>query len=87
MKLNEIEKFGFTTVLVNIIITLFMLTSKDINYSYYIVTIISNVIAIIFSIYLIRHAKKKILNIISLGFNIIIFILVLIYTIIKYNFI
>lgn len=85
MKIYEKDKFGSLIVLINIIITLFMLSTKDINYSYYIVTIISNVIAIIFSIYIIKHAKKKIINIISLIINLLILIAVIIYTLIKYN--
>ena len=85
MEKNETNKFGIYIVLINIIITLFMLTSKDINTSYYIITIISNIIAIIFNIYIIKNTKKKTLNIISLILNMLILFCIIIYTIKKLN--
>lgn len=81
----EKNKFGLYVVLINIILTLFMLTNDNIDLSYYIVTIISNVVAIIFSIYILKHDKKKILDIIFLICNILILILVIIYTLLQYK--
>lgn len=73
------DNFGASIVLINIVISLFLLTMKDDKVSYFIVSIISNIIAIIFNIFVLNKQNKKLMNIISLVINIIILICVILY--------
>lgn len=73
------DNFGASIVLINIVLTLFLLTMKDDKVSYFIVAIISNIIAIMFSIFVLNKQNKKLMNVISLVMNIIILICVVIY--------
>ena len=73
------DNFGVTIVLINLVLSLFLLTMKEDKTSYFIVTIMSNIIAIIFNIFVINNQNKKMINIISLFINIIILICVIIY--------
>lgn len=76
MKKNN---FGITVVLINIVLSLFLLTMKEEKLTYFIVTIISNIIAIIFSIFVLKNQNKKLMNIVSLVLNVIVLICVIIY--------
>lgn len=73
------DNFGASIVLINIVISLFLLTMKDDKVSYFIVAIISNIIAIIFNVFVLNKQNKKLMNIISLVINIIILICVILY--------
>ena len=73
------DNFGALVVLINIVLTLFLLTMKEDKITYIIVCIISNIIAIIFSIFVLNKQNKKLMNVISLVINIIILICVIIY--------
>ena len=73
------DNFGALVVLINIVLTLFLLTMKEDKITYFIVCIISNIIAIIFSIFVLNKQNKKLMNAISLVINIIILICVIIY--------
>ena len=73
------DNFGALVVLINMVLTLFLLTMKEDKITYFIVCIISNIIAIIFSIFVLKSQNKKLMNIISLVINIIILICVIIY--------
>ena len=73
------DNFGASIVLINIVLTLFLLTIKEDKVSYFIVAIISNIIAIMFSIFVLNKQNKKLMNVISLVMNIIILICVIIY--------
>ena len=73
------DNFGASIVLINIVLTLFLLTMKDDKVSYFIVAIISNIIAIMFSIFVLNKQNKKLMNVISLVINVIILICVVIY--------
>lgn len=84
MDLNDQNKFGLYTFVINIILTLFLLTTEN-TLTYYLITIVSNVIAIIMNSYVIKHSKKNILNIISLVANIVVPNVVILIMIIKYN--
>lgn len=83
MNKKEMEKSGIYILLINIIISLFLLTSEGEILVYWITALISNVIAIIFNIYAINISKKKITNIICLVLNIAVLILLIIYGIIN----
>lgn len=73
------DNFGASIVLINIVISLFLLTMKDDKVSYFIVAIISNIIAIIFNVFVLNKQNKKLMNVISLVINIIILICVILY--------
>ena len=73
------DNFGALVVLINMVLTLFLLTMKEEKLTYFIVCIISNIIAIIFSIFVLKSQNKKLMNVISLVINIIILICVIIY--------
>lgn len=73
------DNFGVTIVLINLVLSLFLLTMKEEKFTYFIVCIISNIIAIIFSIFVLKSQNKKLMNIVSLVINIIILICVIIY--------
>ena len=73
------DNFGITIVLINIVLSLFLLTMKEEKLTYFIVTIISNLIAIIFSIFVLKNQNKKLMNIVSLVLNVIVLICVIIY--------
>lgn len=73
------DNFGALVVLINIVLTLFLLTMKEDKITYFIVCIISNIIAITFSIFVLNKQNKKLMNVISLVINIIILICVIIY--------
>ena len=73
------DNFGALVVLINIVLTLFLLTMKEDKITYFIVCIISNIIAIIFSIFVLKSQNKKLMNIVSLVINIIVLICVIIY--------
>ncbi len=73
------DNFGALVVLINIVLTLFLLTMKEDKMSYFIVAIISNIIAIIFSIFVLNKQNKKLMNVISLVTNIIIMVCAVIY--------
>lgn len=73
------DNFGITVVLINIVLSLFLLTIKEDKISYFIVTIISNIIAVIFSIFVLKNQNKKLMNIVSLVLNVFIFICVIMY--------
>ena len=73
------DNFGVLVVLINIVLTLFLLTMKEDKTTYFIVCIISNIIAIIFSIFVLNKQNKKLMNVISLVINIIILICAIIY--------
>ena len=73
------DNFGTLIILTNIVLTLFLLTMKEEKLTYFIVCIISNIIAIIFSIFVLKSQNKKLMNVISLVINIIILICVIIY--------
>ena len=73
------DNFGASIVLINIVLTLFLLTIKEDKVSYFIVAIISNIIAIMFSIFVLNKQNKKLMNVISLVINVIILICVVIY--------
>ena len=65
------DNFGITIILINLLLSLFLLTIKEEKFTYFIVTIISNIIAIIFNIFVIKNQNRKMINIISLFINII----------------
>ena len=73
------DNFGALVVLINIVLTLFLLTMKEDKITYFIVCIISNIIAIIFSIFVLNKQNIKLMNVISLVINIIVLICVIIY--------
>lgn len=73
------DNFGITVVLINIVLSLFLLTIKEDKISYFIVTIISNIIAVIFSIFVLKNQNKKLMNIVSLVLNVFILICVIMY--------
>lgn len=73
------DSFGASIVLINIVISLFLLTMKDDKVSYFIVAIVSNIIAIIFNIFVLNKQNKKLMNVISLVINIIILLCVILY--------
>ncbi len=73
------DNFGTLIILINIVLTLFLLTMKEEKLTYFIVCIISNIIAIIFSIFVLKNQNKKLMNVISLVINIIVLICVIIY--------
>ena len=73
------DNFGTLIILTNIVLTLFLLTMKEEKLTYFIVCIISNIIAIIFSIFVLKSQNKKLMNIVSLVINIIVLICVIIY--------
>ena len=75
------DNFGALVVLINIVLTLFLLTMKEDKITYFIVCIISNIIAIIFGIFVLNKQNKKLMNVISLVINIIILVCVIIYRI------
>ncbi len=83
MKKKEFVVNGTYVFLINVIITLFLLTSDDINYVYYIVAIISNIIAIGFNAIIIKTNTQKAFNIIALILNIIV-IAIVTYYLLKY---
>lgn len=85
MKNTEIDKFGIYIVLINITLILFMITNEQASIINYVVAAISALVAIVFNIIILKHGKKKILNIISLIINILIFLSTIIYTLIKYK--
>ena len=53
------DNFGALVVLINIVLTLFLLTMKEDKITYFIVCIISNIIAIIFSIFVLNKQNKN----------------------------
>ena len=73
------DNFGTLIILINIVLSLFLLTMKEEKLTYFIVCIISNIIAIIFSIFVLKNQNKKLMNIVSLVINISILICVIIY--------
>ena len=73
------DNFGKLIILINIVLSLFLLTMKEEKLTYFIVCIISNIIAIIFSIFVLKNQNKKLMNIVSLVINIIVLICVSIY--------
>lgn len=73
------DNFGASIVLINIVITLFLLTMKDDKVSYFIVALVSNIIAIIFNVFVLNKQNKKLMNVISLVINIIILLCVILY--------
>ncbi len=83
MKKKEFVVNGTYVFLINVIITLFLLTSDDINYVYYIVAIISNIIAIGFTAIIIKTNTQKAFNIIALILNIIV-VAIVTYYLLKY---
>lgn len=85
MNKKEIDKFGIYILIINVIIILFMITSKNALISYYIVSIISNIIAIVFNSMIIKECKKKKINIITLIINLLVLIILIGYTLIKFN--
>ena len=78
------DKFGLYTFIVNVILTLFLLTTET-TILYYLITIMSNTTAIIMNTIIIKTSKKNMLNVISLLANIIVPNLVILSLIIKYN--
>lgn len=73
------DNFGTLIILINIVLSLFLLTMKEDKITYFIVCIISNIIAIIFSIFVLKNQNKKLMNVVSLVINIIVLICVIIY--------
>ncbi len=73
------DNFGTLIILINIVLSLFLLTMEEEKLTYFIVCIISNIIAIIFSIFVLNKQNKKLMNIVSLVINIIVLICVIIY--------
>lgn len=73
------DNFGTLIILINIVLSLFLLTMKEEKNTYFIVCMISNIIAIIFSIFILKNQNKKLMNIVSLVINIIVLICVIIY--------
>lgn len=73
------DNFGTLIILINIVLSLFLLTMKEEKLTYFIVCIISNIIAIIFNIFILKNQNKKLMNIVSLVINIIVLICVIIY--------
>lgn len=73
------DNFGASIVLINIVLTLFLLTMKDDKVSYFIVALVSNIIAIIFNVFVLNKQNKKLMNVISLVINIIILLCVILY--------
>lgn len=73
------DSFGTLIILINIVLSLFLLTMKEEKNTYFIVCMISNIIAIIFSIFILKNQNKKLMNIVSLVINIIVLICVIIY--------
>ena len=51
------DNFGTLIILINIVLSLFLLTMKEEKLTYFIVCIISNIIAIIFSIFILLGAE------------------------------
>lgn len=84
MNFYDQEKFGMYTFIVNIILTLFLLTTET-TFLYYLITIVSNTFAIILNTMIIKTNVKNLLNIISLIANIIVPNIVILSMMIKYN--
>lgn len=72
------DKLGFIIVLLNMLLSAFLLSSNEDKLIMFITAIISNVIAIIFNSIAIKLANKKGKNIISLVLNILILGLIII---------
>lgn len=73
------DNFGILIILINLLLSLFLLTIKEEKLTYFIVTIMSNIIAIIFNIFVLNKQSKKLMNVVSLVINIIIMVCVVIY--------
>lgn len=86
MKFKEIDKFGINIVLINVILILFMLTTKiDEKIVLIIVASVSNIAAIIFNVLVLKKSNKKTINIITLIVNILILIGLIIYGLVVYK--
>ena len=66
MNFKENDKFGIYILLINIIISLFLLSTEGEKGPLIITAVVSNGVAIIFNIVAIMKAKKKLINIVTL---------------------
>lgn len=85
MSMKEKNRFGLYIIAINIILILFLLTDSNANLEYMVTSCVSAFIAIIFNIVVLIKGKKKVINVSSLIVNIIIFAVVIIYTLSKTN--
>ena len=69
MNFKENDKFGIYILLINIIISLFLLSTEGEKMPLIITAVVSNGVAIIFNIVAIMKAKKKLINIVTLVLN------------------
>ncbi len=84
MDFNNQNKFGLYIFIINIILTLFLLTTNT-TFIYYVITIISNIIAIVMNVSIIKTNDKNTTNVVSLIANIIVPNLLIIMLLVKYN--
>lgn len=78
MNEKENNRFGIYVLLTNIIISLFLLSSEGDKEPLIITTLVSNVVAIVFNLFVLFKSKKKIINILTLIINVIVLSVVLI---------
>lgn len=72
MNFKENDKFGIYILAINIIISLFLLSTEGEKMPLIITAVVSNGVAIIFNIVAIIKAKKKLTNIITLFLNVLV---------------
>lgn len=77
MKEKENNRFGIYILLINIIISLFLLSSEGDKLPFIITTLVSNIIAIIFNIVVIIKSNKRIVNYVTGVGNILVLLIIL----------
>lgn len=78
MNEKENNRFGIYVLLINAIISLFLLSSEGDKEPLIITTLVSNVVAIVFNLFVLFKSQKKIINILTLIINVMVISVVLI---------
>lgn len=79
------SNYGIYVFLINLILTLFLLTSNDDIKVLSVLMCISSIIAFIFNIYIIKNIKKSKMNYFSLCLNMLLLTLVILFTLNKFS--
>ena len=72
MNFKENDKFGIYILLINIIISLFLLSTEGEKGPLIITAIVSNGVALVFNIVALAKSKKKLVNIVTLVLNVLV---------------